>query len=213
MKGILLTIMGWFNKKADQATDLRYAGREHIRRVNNSIEEVRAQYNEVAGHGILLENEIKEHEKKVAEYEDAVRHHNSTGDAEKRDKAYRLYTAEQGRLTEKRHALEETITLADDLKEQIRTLEQDTEEAKGTLRKAATQQVVGRATSKVEGIHKDLRSGPLAGAIEESRNIGATAEAARRARKENSDSDVLGYRKGGDVKSLDDLLGSPKAAE
>lgn len=207
LKGLLLTILGWFGKKADQATDLRYAGREHIRQVKNSIEEVRAQRNEVAGGGILLENEIADLERRVQHFADAVRHHDASGNTVNKDKAYRGYVAEEIKLNKARADLEENIVMVAELDEQIYILEQDTEEAKDSIQKAANQQMVGRAARKVEGVHKNLRSGPLSGAIEESKIGAATAEAARRSRKENDNSDVLAYRTEVGVMSMDDLLG------
>lgn len=210
LKGLLLTILGWFGKKADQATDLRYAGREHIRQVKNSIENVRAQRNEVAGRGILLENDIDELEKKVQAYKEAVTYHHESGNEAKKQKAYRAYTAEQTKLNKANADLEENLELVAGLDEQLDILEQDTNEAKDSLHKAATQQMVGRAARSVEGIHKDLRSGPLAGAIEESKLGAATAEAARLSRKANDNSDVLAYKTQAGVMSMDDLLSHTK---
>ena len=64
-KGLILAAKGWFRAKAEDATDLRLAGREHIFNVNQSIEAVRAQRNEVAGKGIILEERIANLEKEM----------------------------------------------------------------------------------------------------------------------------------------------------
>lgn len=208
LKGLWLTILGWFGKKADQATDLRYAGREHIRQVKNSIEEVRTQRNELAGRGILLENKIKDLESNVEKYAEAVRHHAVAGNADLKDKAYRAYVAEQTQLTKARADLDEVTEQLRLLDEQIEQLEEDTQDAKDALVKAANRQVLGRATRKVEGIHTDLHSGPLAGAIEESELNAASAEASRRLRKSKDNSDVLAYQTQTGVMSMDDLLGN-----
>ncbi len=84
LKGIALTIKGWFRGQAEAATDLRYAGREHIHEVKQGIEQVRDQRNEVAAKGILLEGRIATLEEQVANDIEAVRHWDAVGDEGKK---------------------------------------------------------------------------------------------------------------------------------
>lgn len=208
LKGLFLTIKGWFNKKAEEATDLRLAGREHIRGVKRSIEEVRDQRNTVSGRGIVLENEIKALDITINSLADAVRHWAAEGDEEKKQRSYDEYSRVQQRRNRMQEDLDKIIDDVAQLDAEIQNLTDDTEQVQNDLHRAATAQVVGRASQKVEGIHKDLRAGALGGAIETVKETAATAEAARRARKADDKSDLLDYKQKAGVKSIDELLGN-----
>lgn len=213
-KGIALTVKGWFRKQAEEATDLRYAGREHIHNVNQSIEDVRAQRNEVAGKGIILEERIATLETKVQQGIAAVKHWASVGDEEKKQRSYVAYQKDQQQLDKLKKDLTDITDQVTDLDARILQLENDTEEARDDLDKAATQQMLGRASTKVESVHKNIKSGPLAGAINRSKEQGATAEAARRARTSADNRDLYVFDQGANVLSLDAILGdSPKVED
>lgn len=209
-KGLILAAKGWFRAKAEDATDLRLAGREHIFNVNQSIEAVRAQRNEVAGKGIILEERIANLEKDVQKGIAAVKHWATAGDEDKKQRAYQAYQKDQQQLDKLKKDLVDLQEQVADLDAQIRQLENDTEEARDNLDKAATNQVLGKAASKVEGVHKDIKSGPLAGAIERSKQKSATAEATRRARVSSDNRDLYAFDQGANVLSMDDILGTTK---
>ena len=97
-KGIALTVKGWLRGKTESATDLRYAGREHIHNVKQSIEVVRDQRNDVAAKGILLEGRITTLEEQVAKDIDAVKHWNAAGDEDRKTRAYATYQKNQQQL-------------------------------------------------------------------------------------------------------------------
>lgn len=208
LKGIALTIKGWFRAKAESATDLRLAGREHIHEVKQGIEQVRDQRNEVAAKGILLEERIANLEDQVAKDVEAVKHWNAAGDEGRKTRAYATYQQNQKQLDKLRADKVEIEDQVADLDAQITRLENDTEDAADDLGKAATQQVLGKAASKVESVHKNIKSGPLAGAIERSKEQGAKAEAQRRQRVAGDNSDLYSFQQSNNVLSMDELLGN-----
>jgi phage shock protein A len=208
LKNLLLSILGFFRVKSNQAVDLRYAGNEHIHQVKNKIEDIRSQRNQLAGQGILLESKITIAKENVSKFTDAVKHHAAEGNEELKQKAYRAYMAEQTILDQ---LIENELDLRNqvaDLDTSIARLEQDTNDAKNQLGKAASKQLVGKANGKVEDVHQSLSKGPLADVIEQSETDSAVAEARRRERKANDNSDVLAYQKKGAVLSMDELLGN-----
>lgn len=208
LKGIALTIKGWFRGQAEAATDLRYAGREHIHEVKQGIEQVRDQRNEVAAKGILLEGRIATLEEQVANDIEAVRHWDAVGDEGKKARAYTAYQQNQKQLDKLRADKVDIENQVADLDAQILRLENDTEDASDDLTKAATQQVLGKAATKVESVHKNIKSGPLAGAIERSKEQGAKAEAQRRQRTADDSSDLYSFQQSNNVLSMDELLGN-----
>lgn len=208
LKGIALTIKGWFRGQAEAATDLRYAGREHIHEVKQGIEQVRDQRNEVAAKGILLEGRIATLEEQVANDIEAVKHWNASGDEGKKARAYTAYQQNQKQLDKLRADKVDIENQVADLDAQIVRLENDTEDASDDLTKAATQQVLGKAATKVESVHKNIKSGPLAGAIERSKEQGAKAEAQRRQRTAGDNSDLYSFQQSNNVLSMDELLGN-----
>lgn len=208
LKGIALTVKGWFRGKTEAATDLRYAGREHIHNVKQSIETVRDQRNDVAAKGILLEDRIAKLEEQVAKDIDAVKHWANVGDEDRKARAYTTYQKNQQQLDKLRADKVEIEDQVADLDAQILRLENDTEDAADDLDKAATQQVLGKAASKVESVHKDIKSGPLSGAIDRAKETGAKAEAQRRQRTSGDNSDLYSFQQPTNVLSLDDLLGN-----
>lgn len=210
LKGIALTIKGWFRGQAEAATDLRYAGREHIHEVKQGIEVVRDQRNEVAAKGILLEGRIATLEEQVAKDIEAVKHWNAAGDEAKKTRAYTAYQQNQKQLDKLIADKTDIENQVADLDAQILRLENDTEEASDDLTKAATQQVLGKAATKVESVHKNIKSGPLAGAIERSKEQGAKAEAQRRQRTAGDNSDLYSFQQNNNVLSMDELLGNNK---
>ena len=58
LKALWLSILGWFRTKAEEGTDLRYAGKEQFSRNQASIENVRKQRNSLAGDHLLLKKSI-----------------------------------------------------------------------------------------------------------------------------------------------------------
>lgn len=209
-RNLLLTVMGWFRIKANSAVDLRYAGAEQKARNKARINVVKDQINDLSARGINFENKIKTETKNRDDLLADVRHHNAAGNEDLKAKAYVQYQNSQRRL-------DGLVADEDDLNKQVReleaeliTLEDDAYDAENTLNKAANRQVVGKAKSSIENMHVDLKDGSLGEAIEQSDHEGAKAEAMRRTRLANDNSDVKAYRKQTNVMSMDDILNETK---
>lgn len=206
LKVMLLNIIGWFRSLVNKNTDLRYAGKEHIHNVNKKIEDLRAQRNVIAGRGIGLERKQKELSDKAKRAAEAVKNWASKGDEVRRDRAYTEY---------QQFALQEKDTIAQLKKMEselavldasIHRLESDSGKAEDNLNSAAAQQQLGRAAEGVEDIHDLLNKGPLSDVIKESQSQADTAEARRRQREQNDNSDLYATDPG--IPSMDDLLGN-----
>lgn len=197
--------MGWFRTLLNRNTDLRYAGKEHIHQIGNDIGQIKNQRDALVGQGIVLSNDIEKQQNLVTEFLDAVKHHKDTGNEELKNKAYKEYVTAQTKLnslTQREQTIQKQI---DTLNTQIDTLEASKDTVKDTLSEAANVQLVGKTMTKVEDVHTNLAEGPLAGAIEESKLMAATAEGKRRAREANDNSDVLAYKTPSNVKSIDEI--------
>lgn len=205
-KSLALSIKGFLRGKVEEATDLRHASKEHFHQINGSIEEVRAERNRIAGRGILLEKEIENLEATVEKTLQAVRHWAAVGNIEFRDRSHAEYTRAQTELNQKKSDLTDIQDQVSSLDAQIKQLENDTNAAKNNIGKAATRQTVARATNKVENIHDNLRAGPLSGVVETANESAAYAEARRRERNANDNSDLFAYQTANNVLSLDEIL-------
>jgi hypothetical protein len=205
LKSLWLTILGWFRTKADENTDLRYAGKEQFARNEQSIENVRKQRNSIAGSHLLLKKDIAEVTAKVDEATAAVKHWNTKGSQENEDKAYEIYKKEFARLKELTAEEKDLAGQIHTLDNLIEDLETDNRKAEKQISKAATTQQVGRATAAVESIHSELTNGALAGAIKTAEHMSATAEATKQARLAKDDSDVLNISESAAL-SKEDLL-------
>lgn len=205
-KNLVLTVKGWLRTQSNNASDLRYIATEQKAQIASKCEDIRQQINELSGRGILLEGKIKETQKNVNELTDAVRHHNAEGNEALKNKAYAQYQREQELLNQYVAEEEDIRTQVKDLNFDLRQLEIDAGEAQNNLGKAANRQVVGRAKESIENLHVDINRGSINEAVEQSDLRGAKAEAMRRERKANDNSDVLEYRKNQNVQSMDDIL-------
>lgn len=211
-KQLWLSIKGAFRNTVNENTDLRTAGREHIYSIKQSIEEVRAQRNALAGDGILAEREVESLEAKVKEFTEAVKYYNNTNDTILRDKSYEKYKEYELKLGKARQRVADIKAQVDKLDAQIAQLGSSTDNAKFELDKAASEQLVGKASHKVEQIHSDITNGPLGGVIETASRKAATAEASRIAREDNDESKLLDFANATKVKSMDDILGAKSEA-
>ena len=122
-----------------------------------------------------------------------------------KNKAYAEYVKAQTKLntlTKREDTIKGQI---DVLNTQIDTLESSKDDVQDTLSEAANIQLVGKAMTKVEDVHTNLAEGPLAGAIEESKLMAATAEGKRIAREAKDNSDIFAYKTPTNVKSLDEI--------
>lgn len=210
-KVMLLNIIGWFRSLVNKNTDLRYAGKEHIHNVNKKIEDLRAQRNVIAGRGIGLERKQKEAGDKAKRAAQAVKDWAAKGDTARRDRAYAEY--QQFALQEK-DAITQLEKMGIEIKElddAIYRLESDSGKAEDNLNTAAAQQQLGRAAEGVEDIHDLLNKGPLSDVIKESQQQADVAEARRRQRVQNDNSDLYATDPG--IPSLDDLLGNTASAQ
>lgn len=205
-KNLVLTVKGWLRTQSNAASDLRYIATEQKAQIASKCEDIRQQINELSGRGILLEGKIKETQKNVNELTEAVRHHNAEGNEALKNKAYEQYQKEQQLLNQYVEEEKDIRTQVEDLNFDLRQLEIDAGEAQNNLGKAANRQVVGRAKESIENLHVDINRGSINEAVEQSDLRGAKAEAMRRERKANDNSDVLGYRNNQNVQSMDDIL-------
>lgn len=206
IKVFLLNIIGWLRSLVNKNTDLRYAGKEHIHNVNKKIEDLRAQRNVIAGRGIGLERKQKELSDKAKRAAQAVKDWAAKGDEARRDRAYAEY--QQFALQEKDvivqlQNMEKELSILD---ASIHRLESDSGKAEDNLNTAAAQQQLGRASEGVEDIHDLLNKGPLSDVIKESQSQADTAEARRRQRVQNDNSDLYATDPG--IPSMADLLGN-----
>lgn len=206
IKVFLLNIIGWLRSLVNKNTDLRYAGKEHIHNVNKKIEDLRAQRNVIAGRGISLERKQKELNDKARRSVQAVKDWNAKGDIVKRDRAYKEY--QQFEIQE-RDVASQLLQVGKDVTEldaAIHRLESDSGKAEDNLNTAAAQQQLGRAAEGVEDIHDLLNKGPLSDVIKESQSQADIAEARRRQRVQNDNSDL--YATDPNIPSMADLLGN-----
>lgn len=204
-KALWLQLKGSVRKVVNENTDLRVAGQEHIYQINQSIEDVRAQRNRLAGSHLLLTKKIKASEDEVNTAKEAVRHWNANGDKDKEDRAYGLYQTAFNNLEDLKAQETKALAEIDKLDQSIVTLESETNKAKSKLESAASTQQVGRAKASVESVYTNINKGPLSGAIEAAELMEATAEATQAERKGRDNSDVLNINTKGPL-SREDLL-------
>ena len=205
LKTLWLQLKGKIHQTVNENTDLRIAGQEHIQEITESIENVRAQRNRLAGSHLLLVKKIKTSEEALKEAKAAYRHWNAQGDKEKEDRAYAIYETEHATLEDlktQEAGIQASITKLD---KDIVKLESETNKAKTKLDTAASVQKAGQAKASVEAIHSNLNKGPLSGAIEAAELMEATAEATQQERKGKDNSDVLNIKANGPL-SREDLL-------
>ena len=205
LKTLWLQLKGKIRQTVNENTDLRIAGQEHIQEITESIENVRAQRNRLAGSHLLLVKKIKTSEEALKEAKAAYRHWNAQGDKEKEDRAYAIYETEHATLEDlktQEAGIQASITKLD---KDIVKLESETNKAKTKLDTAASVQKAGQAKASVEAIHSNLNKGPLSGAIEAAELMEATAEATQQERKGKDNSDVLNIKANGPL-SREDLL-------
>ena len=205
LKTLWLQLKGKIRQTVNENTDLRIAGQEHIHEITESIENVRAQRNRLAGSHLLLVKKIKTSEETLKEAKAAYRHWNAQGDKEKEDRAYAIYETEHATLEDlktQEAGIQASITKLD---KDIVKLESETNKAKTKLDTAASVQKAGQAKASVEAIHSNLNKGPLSGAIEAAELMEATAEATQQERKGKDNSDVLNIKANGPL-SREDLL-------
>lgn len=190
-KSLLLSIKGFFRSKAEEHTDLRYAGKEHIANVKEKIEDVRKQRNAIGGQHLVLKGKLDKVLAEKAVAKKAFQHWAKEGDKEKEDRAFELHTNlhnEADAFEKELQGIENEIVKLD---AQIKTMETDTRQAASALNKAATTQQVGRATKAIEEVHSDLNKGPLSGVIEAAELQAATAQATKNERQSHDNRDVL----------------------
>lgn len=203
LKALLLSIRGFFRKKVEENTDLRYAGREHIRDVNVAIQNLRDQRNLVAGTALVSSNRASDLKTRMDTAADAVRHWDKNQDPVRKAEAYAVYSETKPRYDAQVETLKQQETTVKNLDAKIAELENDTLAAKNQLEQAATTQQMARTSAQVETIHVDLSNGPLAGVIETAELQNATATAAMEQRKKQDRSDVLNINRS--IPSMDDL--------
>lgn len=195
LKALWLTILGWFRTKAEEGTDLRYAGKEQFARNEAGIENVRKQRNSLAGDHLLLKKNIAKTSTAVDEATKAYQHWTNAENQENADKAYAIYEKEFAQLTELNAEEKDLAEQIISLDKQIEDLEDDNRKAKTQIKKAATTQQVGKATAAIESLHSEINNGALAGAISTAEHMSATAEATKMARQAKDNSDVLNIAK------------------
>lgn len=204
-KTLWLQIKGSLRKTVNENTDLSVAGQEHIHEINNSIEDVRAQRNRMAGEHLLLNKKIDAAKAEVQKAKDAYRHWNKEGNKENEDRAYAIYETEHAKLQDLEMQAKGIQAHIFKLDKDIIKLESETSKAKSQLNVAASVQKAGRAKASVEAIHTNINKGPLAGAIESAELMEATAEATQQERKGKDNSDILNISANGPL-SREDLL-------
>ena len=204
-KTLWLQLKGSVRKAVNENTDLSVAGKEHIHEITESIEDVRAQRNRLAGSHLLLVKKIKTSEETLKEAKAAYRHWNAQGDKDKEDRAYAIYETEHAKLEDLKTQASGIQASILKLDKDIVKLESETNKAKTKLDTAASVQKAGQAKASVEAIHSNLNKGPLSGAIEAAELMEATAEATQQERKGKDNSDVLNINANGPL-SREDLL-------
>ena len=205
LKTLWLQLKGKIRQTVNENTDLRIAGQEHIQEITESIENVRAQRNRLAGSHLLLVKKIKTSEEALKEAKASYRHWNAQGDKEKEDRAYAIYETEHNTLQDLETQASNLQTNITKLDNDITKLESEVNKAKTQLNTAASTQKAGQAKAAVEAIHTNLNKGPLSGAIEAAELMEATAEATQQERKGKDNSDVLNINANGPL-SREDLL-------
>lgn len=205
LKTLWLQLKGKIRQTVNENTDLRIAGQEHIHEITESIENVRAQRNRLAGSHLLLVKKIKTSEETLKEAKAAYRHWNAQGDKEKEDRAYAIYETEHATLEDLKTQEADIQASITKLDKDIVKLESETNKAKTKLDTAASVQKAGQAKASVEAIHSNLNKGPLSGAIEAAELMEATAEATQQERKGKDNSGVLNIKANGPL-SREDLL-------
>ena len=204
-KTLWLQLKGSLRKAVNENTNLSVAGKEHIHEITESIEDVRAQRNRLAGSHLLLNKQIKTSEDALKEAKTAYRHWNAQGDKDKEDRAYAIYETEHAKLEDLKTQASGIQVSIIKLDKDIVKLESETNKAKTKLDTAASVQKAGQAKAAVESIHSNLNKGPLSGAIEAAELMEATAEATQQERKGKDNSDVLNINANGPL-SREDLL-------
>ena len=204
-KTLWLQLKGSLRKAVNENTNLSVAGKEHIHEITESIEDVRAQRNRLAGSHLLLNKQIKTSEDALKEAKTAYRHWNAQGDKDKEDRAYAIYETEHAKLEDLKTQASGIQASILKLDKDIVKLESETNKAKTKLDTAASVQKAGQAKASVEAIHSNLNKGPLSGAIEAAELMEATAEATQQERKGKDNSDVLNINANGPL-SREDLL-------
>lgn len=207
LKGLYLTVKGFFRQKAAENTDLRYAGREHMHNVKQMLEELVQAQQRLEGSAILTRGEIELLEEKNAELEKSVKHWADIGDEDRKKRSYDLYVETANQLHQYRTELATIEQEIADLAAKIEEVRKEANDVEGDLRRAATNQQVGRANAQVESVHKEIRSGALGDAITTAKENTATAQAARDYRKRQSGEDLIVPTPAPGVKTLDELLG------
>lgn len=195
LKALWLSILGWFRTKAEEGTDLRYAGKEQFSRNQASIENVRKQRNSLAGDHLLLKKSITKTSTAVDEATAAFQKWTAEENKEMADRAYAIYEKEFAQLEELTAEENDLAGLIISLDKQIEDLEDDNRKVKNQIKKAATTQQVGKATAAIESLHSEINNGALAGAISTAEHMSATAEATKMARQAKDNSDVLNIAK------------------
>lgn len=207
LKALWLTILGWFRTKAEEGTDLRYAGKEQFARNEAGIENVRKQRNSLAGDHLLLKKKIAKAEAAANEAIAAFKQWTAEGNTEMAERAYAIYEKEFAQLDELTTEEKDLAAQIISLDKQIEDLEDDNRKAKNQIKKAATTQQVGKATAAIESLHSEINNGALAGAISTAEHMSATAEATKMARQAKDNSDVLNISKPKAL-SREELLGN-----
>ena len=190
-KSLLLSLRGLMRHKAEEHTDIRYAGKEHIANVKEKIENVRKQRNVIGGQHLVLKGKLEKVLTEKAEAKKAFQHWSKEGDKAKEDRAFDIHTNlhnEADAFEKELQGIENEIVKLD---AQIKTMETDTRQAASALNKAATTQQVGRATKAIEEVHSDLNKGPLSSVIEAAELQAATAQATKNERQSHDHRDVL----------------------
>ena len=190
-KTLWLQLKGSVRKAVNENTDLSVAGKEHIHEITESIEDVRAQRNRLAGSHLLLNKQIKTSEDALKEAKTAYRHWNAQGDKDKEDRAYAIYETEHAKLEDLKTQASGIQASILKLDKDIVKLEIETNKAKTKLDTAASVQKAGQAKAAVESIHSNLNKGPLSGVIESAELLEATAEATQQERNGKDNSSVL----------------------
>lgn len=191
LKGLFLSLKGKLRQAVNENTDLRTAGLEQNHNNVQLIEDVRNQRNELATSLVLLKNQLKDEEAKKEEAHKAFKHWNAEGDKVKEDSAYNLYVKSHNKVTELTKDVASLQGSVEGLDSQIVELESEADKAKTTVEVAAATQVLGRAKTAVEVTHKNITSGPLAGAIDAAKRQDILADVTKEERKGRDNSDVL----------------------
>ena len=204
LKGLFLSLKGKLRQSVNENTDLRTAGLEQNHNNVQLIESVRDQRNEIATSLVLLRNELKEEQSKLSKAHEAFKHWNAQGDKIKEDTAYDLYCKASVKVSDLQNRVKALQTNVENFDIQIEELESESDKAKTTVEVAAGVQQLGRAKRAVESAHKNITTGPLAGAIEAASRQDALADVTKEERKGRDHSDVLDIGKS--VPSREDLL-------